>query len=99
MASSASALTSGKLWVRIGPNLPVRCFRSGLVFLRVAGRDPGRRTSVRVVVTEALRRLRGAGPRSRRHARTSADRSEEHTSELQSRGHLVCRLLLEKKKN
>src|SRR5437870_1384067 len=27
------------------------------------------------------------------------NRSEEHTSELQSRGHLVCRLLLEKKKN
>src|SRR5207253_4980223 len=27
-----------------------------------------------------------------------AMRSEEHTSELQSRGHLVCRLLLEKKK-
>src|SRR5690625_2446199 len=26
-----------------------------------------------------------------------AKRSEEHTSELQSRGHLVCRLLLEKK--
>src|SRR5207253_4860717 len=29
---------------------------------------------------------------------TYAGRSEEHTSELQSRGHLVCRLLLEKKK-
>src|SRR5690625_7904719 len=29
---------------------------------------------------------------------TRANRSEEHTSELQSRGHLVCRLLLEKKK-
>src|SRR2546429_5985647 len=28
----------------------------------------------------------------------AADRSEEHTSELQSRLHLVCRLLLEKKK-
>src|SRR5439155_17139249 len=28
----------------------------------------------------------------------SRKRSEEHTSELQSRGHLVCRLLLEKKK-
>src|SRR5690625_7273626 len=27
----------------------------------------------------------------------TAQRSEEHTSELQSRGHLVCRLLLEKK--
>src|SRR5690625_7115211 len=29
---------------------------------------------------------------------TNVPRSEEHTSELQSRGHLVCRLLLEKKK-
>src|SRR5690625_6655955 len=28
-----------------------------------------------------------------------SSRSEEHTSELQSRGHLVCRLLLEKKKS
>src|SRR5439155_22725492 len=35
----------------------------------------------------------GQVPRSVR-----AGRSEEHTSELQSRGHLVCRLLLEKKK-
>src|SRR5439155_19976064 len=31
--------------------------------------------------------------------RNAAIRSEEHTSELQSRGHLVCRLLLEKKNN
>src|SRR2546422_9653369 len=30
---------------------------------------------------------------------TGCARSEEHTSELQSRLHLVCRLLLEKKKN
>src|SRR5439155_25989355 len=38
-------------------------------------------------------------PRHRDSCATSwADRSEEHTSELQSRGHLVCRLLLEKKK-
>src|SRR5439155_24038079 len=34
----------------------------------------------------------------RRPARELALRSEEYTSELQSRGHLVCRLLLEKKK-
>src|SRR5437870_7006162 len=34
-----------------------------------------------------------------RRARRCLRRSEEHTSELQSRGHLVCRLLLEKKKN
>src|SRR2546422_8077702 len=32
-------------------------------------------------------------------ASSSAARSEEHTSELQSRLHLVCRLLLEKKKD
>src|SRR5690554_1133384 len=32
------------------------------------------------------------------HVDTSTARSEEHTSELQSRPHLVCRLLLEKKK-
>src|SRR2546422_7932902 len=32
-------------------------------------------------------------------AKAPATRSEEHTSELQSRLHLVCRLLLEKKKN
>src|SRR2546422_6003702 len=37
-------------------------------------------------------------PPTRRQA-TEAVRSEEHTSELQSRLHLVCRLLLEKKKN
>src|SRR2546422_5878925 len=32
------------------------------------------------------------------HAGEQGERSEEHTSELQSRLHLVCRLLLEKKK-
>src|SRR5205823_14748786 len=37
--------------------------------------------------------------RWRRPRRTSASRSEEHTSELQSLAYLVCRLLLEKKKN
>src|SRR2546422_2803116 len=36
--------------------------------------------------------------RLRRCSHICANRSEEHTSELQSRLHLVCRLLLEKKK-
>src|SRR2546429_9380653 len=36
--------------------------------------------------------------RARRRATRGNARSEEHTSELQSRLHLVCRLLLEKKK-
>src|SRR5436309_10923202 len=37
-------------------------------------------------------------PRSARSGSSAAFRSEEHTSELQSRENLVCRLLLEKKK-
>src|SRR5687768_18297434 len=51
---------------------------------------PPRPCSVRVA------RRRGAG--ARRRPRGWRRRSEEHTSELQSRLHLVCRLLLEKKK-
>src|SRR5256884_1361058 len=38
-------------------------------------------------------------PITPRGGSVGARRSEEHTSELQSRLHLVCRLLLEKKKN
>src|SRR5438309_9312133 len=50
------------------------------------------------------RPLRSRSPRASRTSasrlpcpRSSAPRSEEHTSELQSQFHLVCRLLLEKK--
>src|SRR5207253_10657254 len=42
--------------------------------------------------------LGAPAPAGRVVPRRSTVRSEEHTSELQSRGHLVCRLLLEKKK-
>src|SRR2546429_1384042 len=48
----------------------------------------GNKASIRVTNGQAEFYLREAPP----------DRSEEHTSELQSRLHLVCRLLLEKKK-
>src|SRR3712207_8567203 len=40
-----------------------------------------------------------AAPDFHRGGQTTIRRSEEHTSELQSRQYLVCRLLLEKKKN
>src|SRR3712207_6854509 len=47
------------------------------------------------------REVRGADTRPARshavHRPANVDRSEEHTSELQSRQYLVCRLLLEKK--
>src|SRR5947208_16074256 len=41
----------------------------------------------------------GWRPRCSRQPDRPVPRSEEHTSELQSPDHLVCRLLLEKKKN
>src|SRR5690625_6789256 len=55
------------------------------------------------VVTESIDQSSGGALRALRIARWgllppfAQDRSEEHTSELQSRGHLVCRLLHEKK--
>src|SRR5437660_3610860 len=52
---------------------------------------PGLWCLVKYYVGKAVQRDAGWGL-------TGIDRSEEHTSELQSRGHLVCRLLLEKKK-
>src|SRR2546430_7454144 len=55
------------------------------------------RTAVsRMEDTDTLRRY---ASRSRSNLSSSDKRSEEHTSELQSQSNLVCRLLLEKKKN
>src|SRR5690554_7744941 len=65
-------------------------FRSG------AGRGQDRKQHPRSRAAEHLPRACAAA----RHRRSPHDlerRSEEHTSELQSRPHLVCRLLLEKK--
>src|SRR3712207_8079265 len=45
------------------------------------------------------RSRRRAVPQPARRAAPDGQRSEEHTSELQSRQYLVCRLLLEKKKH
>src|SRR5690606_41038153 len=55
---------------------------------------PDRRPDQRAHRTTAPRRARVPRPASRSPRET---RSEEHTSELQSRENLVCRLLLEKK--
>src|SRR5438876_11202383 len=68
--------------------------------------SPARRTwDQRNPVTRCTRRYATAGSSCSRRASSSrerspdsASRSEEHTSELQSPVHIVCRLLLEKKK-
>src|SRR5687768_18298737 len=55
-------------------------------------------TTVAAAATTALLLLRCGLLRRSRGCSRLLGRSEEHTSELQSRLHLVCRLLLEKKK-
>src|SRR3712207_7830765 len=55
-------------------------------------------TGVHVSLTPSARTCRKAWT-TLRPRRSIHPRSEEHTSELQSRQYLVCRLLLEKKKN
>src|SRR3712207_8296198 len=73
--------------------LPARRLRAGLRGPRVRGgdRQDRRRLLPRGGPREAAQRGAAGGGR--------VARSEEHTSELQSRQYLVCRLLLEKKKN
>src|SRR2546430_8376057 len=63
------------------------------------GRDGGRERRVNGLRGDEVRRR--AGPTGSRRAvhRGQDVRSEEHTSELQSQSNLVCRLLLEKKKD
>src|SRR5437762_11944034 len=64
---------------------------------------PTRRSSDLAPAAAATRPPPSAGSAALRRGwarrRSAADRSEEHTSELQSPMYLVCRLLLEKKKN
>src|SRR5258707_5399441 len=74
-----------------------------------SGGNAGASTQGRIrgaVSEEVGRQVVGSGIRTRLlrlrprlRPRRACHRSEEHTSELQSRQYLVCRLLLEKKKN
>src|SRR3712207_7676839 len=64
------------------------------------GRSEGRARCAEYPATERARgRGNGATPTEVVEPATTIGRSEEHTSELQSRQYLVCRLLLEKKNN
>src|SRR3712207_7457256 len=75
-------------------------FRSQAVaaLLAVAEQVPQGRLAEVVVGQLQVADLGGQHRLAGRRQRRVPDRSEEHTSELQSRQYLVCRLLLEKKK-
>src|SRR5690554_7129465 len=63
-------------------------------------RNRSRRSALRTAVKKFEKSLdTGVEKAEELLAATMKERSEEHTSELQSRPHLVCRLLLEKKNN
>src|SRR2546429_5965358 len=78
-----------------------KSLRQGLYELRVDW-GPGYRVYYAMIGKGCILLLCGGDKRKQgadieRALRHLKDRSEEHTSELQSRLHLVCRLLLEKK--
>src|SRR5207249_8345724 len=79
---------------RKGPNRPRACARSRQFWRNIR---PGLRTLARLVA-KWLCQKSVSFSRSGCPPWSMAYRSEEHTSELQSRFDLVCRLLLEKKK-
>src|SRR5438876_4087361 len=81
-------------------------FRSRAADRRAAARDAGLQPPDAGGTVSALRGRRRRGAQAaaalqcaRTHRGHIVERSEEHTSELQSPVHLVCRLLLEKKKS
>src|SRR5947209_16271878 len=66
--------------------------------LRAAGFGPGAPELHATAIANGTWPMTMANGRTIFHMRSAISRSEEHTSELQSRQYLVCRLLLEKKK-
>src|SRR6266403_5345230 len=77
-------------------SLPLSSF---FFFFFLMIRRPPRSTLFPYTTLFRLRRGVREGRRHHRRRHLHRHRSEEHTSELQSRRDLVCRLLLEKKKN
>src|SRR3712207_7879583 len=89
----------------LGAHHPVRAVLDELDGIRRDGLGEARPAGARVVLRAALEEHVAAGGTVVELLIVSVDvlpgereRSEEHTSELQSRQYLVCRLLLEKKK-
>src|SRR3712207_8992620 len=77
---------------------PIYRVRAGVLRRRDVGVEPQRRLAVEAGRPHPGDRLDARDGRAAGDLRDGRERSEEHTSELQSRQYLVCRLLLEKKK-
>src|SRR5690606_40035448 len=93
-AGASCLLAGGLRQERRGQRVPVR---KRSVFQRAGGRN-GAGNGQDFVLAQLYRRTdENVDGRAARRLRKA--RSEEHTSELQSRENLVCRLLLEKKKH
>src|SRR3712207_7117229 len=75
----------------------IRMSRGEMILAQVLKRDPTDEELGRLL-DESPEQVRAARQMSTMEISLDAPRSEEHTSELQSRQYLVCRLLLEKKK-
>src|SRR2546429_2205008 len=80
--SKPSPVAAGAVWA--SARVPI--LRGAITTIKANGADSRKNNHNEVI------------PTTRIPARFNTARSEEHTSELQSRLHLVCRLLLEKKK-
>src|SRR5690625_4599783 len=98
MSSTASSVMSAALlltFTSVPPGPWVRSLHQRLGLTAGEPIDARQQGSFLVGLAEVVIHSQGPGPLA---VLVAGARSEEHTSELQSRGHLVCRLLLEKKK-
>src|SRR3989442_7673363 len=96
-----SARFSGASYRNVRFDLSARTFTMRSASMSPRGTAMERRTFIKTGLGASAVVALGLAPRMvrapARRRPTPRDRSEEHTSELQSRPHLVCRLLLEKK--
>src|SRR3989449_2960765 len=87
-------------YAAVGQNIPLDAVGEFRVITSNFSAEYGRASGgvINVSTRGGSNSFHGSGFEFNRISRLAANRSEEHTSELQSRLHLVCRLLLEKKK-
>src|SRR2546422_216195 len=101
-ASPTASLPRTRLSAASAPTAPAcqvgSCALCARPWVSTSALSYSRRANIMKARTKRFIGFPGARRPSSAAVRAASSRSEEHTSELQSRLHLVCRLLLEKKK-